>query len=106
GEGCERRTSCLGKWNAPRWRSVRPLPTRGTAAEPAGALQRLQRLAQALVLDRQGLAELGACQRHARGQELEHALLEAAALPVLELGDDLQVGRLRIGRDQGQMDRR
>ncbi len=34
-------------------RSVGPLPTSGRAAEPAGSLQRLQHLAQALVLDPQ-----------------------------------------------------
>ena len=45
-------------------------------------------------------------QHRARGQKLEHLLLETASLAVLELGNDLQVGRLRVGRDQLQIHRR
>jgi hypothetical protein len=41
----------MGNGNGLRSRSVETLPAGGRAAEPAGSLQRLQRLAQALVLD-------------------------------------------------------
>ena len=40
------------------------------------------------------------------GQKVQHTLLKAALLSVLELRDHLQVGRLRVGRDQLEIDRR
>jgi len=88
--------------------SVSTLPASRRAAKPAGSLKRLQRIAQALVLDRQRVAQLRSRQHHALDQKGQHSLLETASLTVsvLELGDDLQVGRLGVSRDQFQMDRR
>jgi hypothetical protein len=88
--------------------SVSTLPASRRAAKPAGSLKRLQRIAQALVLDRQRVAQLRSRQHHALDQKSQHSPLETASLTVsvLELGDDLQVGRLGVSRDQFQMDRR
>jgi hypothetical protein len=88
--------------------SVSTLPVSRRAAKPAGSLKRLQRIAQALVLDRQRVALLRSRQHHALDQKGQHSLFETASLTVfvLELGDDLQVGRLGVSRDQFQMDRR
>ena len=66
--------SLWGTGTAPFNRSVAALPTSGRAAKPAGSLQRLQRLAQALVLDPQGIAELRSCHGRALGQKVEHSL--------------------------------
>jgi hypothetical protein len=85
------------------------LPTRRCAAQLAGALERLEHLTQALILDRKAIAELRPREHDACGQDVEHLLLETASLAVLVLRDDLQVDRLRfaamsargIGADAG-----
>ena len=89
-----------GNGNAAPLRSVEPLPTRRRSTEPAGALQRLKHLAETLILDRQAVAELGSREHHAASQIVQHLLLETALLPIPMLRDDLQVGRVRIGRDE------
>src|ERR1700677_131058 len=96
-----------------RW-SSQPLPTSGRATNPAGSLQRLQHLAQTLVLDPQGVPELRPRHGHALAQKVQHAFLKATPLAfrcelgrsVLQFPDDLQVSRLGVGRDQLQNDRR
>src|SRR5271168_309910 len=117
---CDRRTvpfpliSLWGTGTTLFGRSVQALPTSGRAAKPASPFQRLQHLAQPLVLDPQGVPELCPCHGHALAQKVQHAFPEAALLPVRgELGrnvphfpDDLQVSCLFVGRDQLQIDRR
>jgi hypothetical protein len=85
---------------------VDSLPTCGRATELAGSLQRLQHDAQALVLDRNAIAKLGTRQHRAVGQKIKDLFLETASPFRPELGNDLQMGRLRTGRDQLQIDRR
>jgi hypothetical protein len=51
-------------------RSAAALPTTRRPAEPAGSLQRLQHLPQALVLDRQRIAKLRSRQRLTPGQKI------------------------------------
>jgi len=90
----------MGNGNAFLGRPVEPLPTSRRAAEMAGSLGRFKCLAQVLVLDREGIANLRSREHHARGQKAEHLLQEIALLSALELSDDLQVGRLGVGRGQ------
>jgi hypothetical protein len=85
---------------------VDSLPTCGRATELADSLQRLQHDAQALVLDRNATAKLGTRQHRAVGQKIKDLLLETASPFRPELGNDLQMGRLRAGRDKLQRDRR
>ena len=80
-------------------------PSSWGAVDLASFGQRLQRLAQTFVLDRELVTELGSRQHRARKQQSQHLRLEIAALLVMDLSDDLQVSLLRIGRDQFQMDR-
>ena len=80
--------------------SVQPLPARGRSAQPASALQRLEHLAQTLILDREAVTKLRSCEHHAAGQIVQHSLLETAWLSVLVLRYGLQVRRVRIGRDE------
>ena len=49
-------------------RSAEPLPTSRRAAEPAGPLERLQHLAQTLVLDRQRITQLRSRQHRPRAR--------------------------------------
>jgi hypothetical protein len=65
-----------------------------------------QGLAQSLVLDRERVAEPGSRQGRVVGKKRQHLPLQAASLLVTALGDDLQMGRLRVGRDQFEVDRR
>jgi hypothetical protein len=67
--------------------SVEALPSSRRAAVPAGSLQRLQRHAQALVLDRKAVAELGARQHLAVGQKIKDLLLETAMAQSLAAAD-------------------
>ena len=84
-------------------RSVGAAPTGRGVLEPARLLECLQGLAQAFVLDSQRIAELGASERHAWGQQVEHLIVETAALLVVpHLGDHFQVGPRGIGGDQLQ----
>jgi hypothetical protein len=95
--------SYRGNGNATRGPSSHALPTRGRAAQPAGALERPEHLAEALILDRQAVSELRAREHDISGQRVEHLLLETARGAVLVPRDDLQVRRLRIRRDGGQI---
>jgi hypothetical protein len=85
---------------------VDSLPTCGRATELAGSLQRLQHDAQALVLDRKAIAKIGRPQHRAVGQKIKDVRLKTASPFRPELGNDLQMGRHRAGRDQLQIDRR
>jgi hypothetical protein len=85
---------------------VEALPSSGRAAEPAGSLQRLQHHAQARVLDRKAVAELGARPHRAVGQKIKDLLLETASPFRLEPRNNLPVGRLRVDPGQLQIDRR
>jgi hypothetical protein len=76
------------------------LPTRPCAAQPAGALERLEHLTQALILDHRPIAELRPRAHDACGQDVEHLLPESAPLAVLVSRDDLQVDHLRVRRDE------
>ena len=67
-----------GNGNGPAARSIEPLPSRGRSAQPASALERLEHLAQTLILDREAVTELRSCEHHAAGQIVQHSLLEAA----------------------------
>jgi hypothetical protein len=68
---------------ATRRGSVSTLPASRRAAKPAGVLKRLQRIAQALVLDRQQAAQLRSRHRHALDQKGQHSLLETASLTTI-----------------------
>jgi len=74
--------------------------------ELAGSLQRLQHDAQAPVLDRNVIAKLDTRQHRAVGRKIKDVHLETAPPFRPELGNDLQMGRLRAGRDQLQIDPR
>lgn len=77
-------------------RSIQALPASRRAAKPAGTFEGLQRLAQTLVLDPQRFTQLRPRQDRTVGQKVQHTLLEAALLSVLDLRDHLQVGRLSM----------
>ena len=77
-----------------RIRSVEALPAALGAAEAAGPLQRLQGLAQTLILNGQYVAELGPREHDAAGQQRENLLREAALWLVVDTGHHLQMGRV------------
>jgi hypothetical protein len=79
---------------------VDSLPTCGRTTELAASLQRPQHDAQALVLDRKAIAELGTRQHRAVGQKIKDVLLKTATPFRPELSNELQMGRLRACRDQ------
>jgi len=64
-----------------RRRSVSTLAASRRTAKLAGTLKRLQRIAQALVLDRQRVAQLRSRQYHALDQKGQHSLLEMERRP-------------------------
>ncbi len=86
--------------------SVEALPAAPGAAETAGLLQRIQGLAQTLILDGQRVAELGPREDAAAGQQREHLLGEAGLRLVVDWTDHLQMDRVGVGGHQIQMDRR
>ena len=77
--------------------SANTLPASRRAADFTGSLERLEGLAQTLVLNRQHVAKLGSRKRFPRNQAGEHSLLEIALAVVLRLGDNFQMGRCRVG---------
>src|SRR5262249_19934490 len=97
-----------GNGNDPPALSIEPLPTCLRSTESAGTLQRLQRLAQTLILDGKAVTELRSREHHAVGQVSQHPLLETVELSfrdepgraVLVLRYSLEVRRIRIGCDE------
>ena len=75
---------------------VDSLPTYGRRAQLAGSLQRLQHDAQALVLDRSAIANLGTRQHRAVGQKIKDSLLEPASPFRPERGHDVWGGRAAV----------
>ena len=73
------------------------------AAELAGAFQRLEGLAQTLVLDAQQVAESGPREHRAVSQERQQLLREAGGLAIVGFGDDFQMGRLGVSCHQFQI---
>jgi hypothetical protein len=57
--------------------------------------------AQALVPEGKAIAKLGTRQHRAAGQKIKDLLLETASPFRAALGDDLQMGRLRAGPEDG-----
>ena len=68
--------SLWGTGTIPFISSVTALPTCGRAAKPAGSLQRLECLAQALILDPEGVSQLRSFHGRALDQKLQHPVLE------------------------------
>ena len=86
--------------------SVGALPARRRAAEPAGASSDSSTAPRRSFLTARASRSLARESTSPPARSVEHLLLETASASVLGLGDDLQVGRLRVGRDQFQVDRR
>src|SRR5208337_688789 len=89
-----------------RLASVEALPAGWRVAEAAGMFQRLQGLTETFVLHRQRVAKFCAGEHGTFGKQRKHLFREAQTRFVAESRHDLQVGRLEVGRDQFQSDRR
>jgi hypothetical protein len=76
-----------GNGNDPPALSIEPLPTCLRSTESASMLQRLQHLAQTLILDGKAVTELRSREHHAAGQAIQHSLLKTVGLSVQDEPD-------------------